>query len=78
MTRPTIGLVAQAKARFVIDGIEYTIALLDERDDGNDLDPTLLVFRALEEEAILTFHVLAGTPCTDGHPVARPIEEDIP
>lgn len=74
MTRPTIGLVAQAQAVFRIDGIEYRIALLDERDDGNDLDPTLLVYRGLEEEAILTFHVLPGAPCRDGHPVARPMK----
>jgi hypothetical protein len=77
MTRPTIGLTSQATARFVIDGIEYKIALLDERDAGNDLDPTLLVYRGLEEDAILTLHILPGTDChDDSHPVAISTEEN--
>ena len=75
MTRPTIGLTSQATARFVIDGIEYKIALLDERDAGNDLDPTLLVYRGLEEEAILTFHLDPDCPCQD-HPIAITTEEN--
>ncbi len=63
-------------ASFTIDGHSYDINLLDEREDGVEHDPTLLVFRDLDEEAVLTFHPVPGTPCIDHHPVGRPYEEE--
>jgi hypothetical protein len=74
-TRPTIGLTSQDTARFIVDGVEYKIGILNEPEV--DTDPTFLIFRGLEEEAILTFHLDPDCPCQD-HPIAPPIEEDTP
>lgn len=63
-------------ATFTIDSVEYKVALLDERPDA-DFDPTLLIFRGLEEEAIFTMHLDPDCACQD-HGIAPPIEEDTP
>jgi hypothetical protein len=59
---------------FTVRGIAYKLAILDDGDI--DLDPTLLIFRELEEEAIVTLHLNPGAPCrSEGHLVAREAED---
>jgi hypothetical protein len=47
--------------RFDVRGVTYKIALLD---DGLVIDPTLLLFREDEEEAIATIHLDPESVCT--------------
>ena len=58
-----------------VRGIEYKMAVLD--DDEVELDPTLLIFRELEEEAVATVHLTPGAPCKQwpDHTVARERDE---
>lgn len=70
-------------ARFVVNDIEYKLALLNDPEVSTD--PTLLLFREDEEEAIATIHLDPSASCNyflhradrhDGHIIARPEEED--
>lgn len=66
-------------ARFVSRGINYSITLLDEGADV-DTDPTLLLFREDEEEAVVTVHLTPHTTCNEdadgvSHVVVREGEE---
>lgn len=56
-------------------GITYKVALLD--DPEVELDPTLLLFRGDEEEAVVTIHLTPGAPCQwHGHITLDEDDED--
>jgi hypothetical protein len=61
-----------------VRGVRYVITVLDEPE--LETDPTLLIFREDEEEAIVTAHLDSAAPCTahgvDGHVVVREPAED--
>ena len=48
---------------FMSQGHHYTIGLLEE--EQVDTDPTLLLFRDDEEEAVATIHLRPGAACFD-------------
>jgi len=48
---------------FTSEGHHYTIGLLEE--EQVDTDPTLLLFRDDEEEAVATVHLRPGAPCLE-------------
>ena len=73
MTYPTVELTDRVTVHFTARGVSYKIGLLDEPEV--DLDPTLLVFREDEEEAIFTMHLDPGADCHDGHGIAPPVPE---
>lgn len=63
---------------FTVRGQEYSFTVLDEA--AVDLDPTVLLFRGDEEEAIMTLHLDPAAKCREiairpggehGHLVAR-------
>ena len=70
MTYPSIELPDRTTVHFTVRGVSYKIGLLDEAEV--DLDPTLLVFREDEEEAIFTMHLDPDADCRDGHGIAPP------
>jgi hypothetical protein len=58
--------------RVTVRGHTYKVVVLD---DGLDTDPTFLLFRDDEEEAIATVHLDPKAMCTDiGHVIAREVE----
>jgi hypothetical protein len=59
-------------ATFDIDGVQYKVGLLDERPDV-DHDPTFLLFRGDEEEAVVTVHISPFAGCTDRSHVTLPV-----
>lgn len=59
-------------------GVTYKVALLDEQEV--ETDPTLLLFRGDEEDALVTIHLTPGAPCdpdpaVDGVHITLPEEE---
>lgn len=57
--------------RFTIDDHEYLVEVVDERPDM-DLDPTLSVFRDLEEEPIATVHLHPEAACYEPRHLIAP------
>lgn len=59
-------------ARITIRNTQYRVVVLDEPEV--DLDPTLCVYRDLEEEPIATVHLDPDASCQEaGHVVAREV-----
>lgn len=57
--------------RFAIDEHEYLVVVADERPDV-DLDPTLAIYRDLEEEPIAVIHLDPEAPCSERRHLIAP------
>ena len=66
--------VRPLNTRFSVDGTQYRVVVIDERPEM-DLDPTMLLYRGVEEEPIATVHMRDGRCGDPTHiSVGRPYE----
>lgn len=72
--KPSIGVTDIAEAVIEARGIKYKLAVID---DDLDTDPTVLLFRGDEEEAVATIHLNPASECgaalgDNSHVIVRP------